>query len=235
MPTKKNWRDQFLIYNTPQHPDNNCIRNRFFKDGDSFTESAVISRKAFENLKSINKEKQMSRNNLYLKYAEVIKMCKDTELEEYPWRCVSYKDEILTSHPNFNNGPNFSNKFEDYKFALAVLENKPVFAGDTVYHKDSGQEFVIDEDGYFGVHGINLHISSNNDLTWEKPKEKKMFHIDCSLPAPSSSSSKTDYAISIEMAYKGVITTKAVFYYNDEEDCEQVYSTIESSLDEAIQ
>lgn len=71
----------------------------------------------------------MKKVDLYLKYAEVIKMCRGTALEDTPWRMVKQYGEVAFNHPTFDSN------IEDYEFAITVIEGRPVFKGDVLSHK----------------------------------------------------------------------------------------------------
>lgn len=58
-----------------------------------------------------------------------------------PWECVRLGN-ALTDHPGFC-GP-----VEDYEFAIAILEGKPVFVGDKLYSKITGEEFTVKPCGF---------------------------------------------------------------------------------------
>ena len=77
----------------------------------------------------------MNTNDLYLEYPRVIRMCKGTALEDTPWKCVRAKIRgalFTCDHPFFNGDP------KGYTFAVGVLDNKPVFVGDSIYSKATG-------------------------------------------------------------------------------------------------
>jgi len=116
------------------------------------------------------KEVEMS-NELYLEYAKAIEMCKGTRLEECPWQCVKVTGGVrLEEHPFFMNSSHL------YEFAVAVLEDKPVFIGDTLYSKIDGEECPVH------VHGGRIKLLTDV-LTWSK--KKRTFEINgIELPCP---------------------------------------------------
>lgn len=98
----------------------------------------------------------MDKNDLYLNYAEIIKMCKGTALEDKPWVCVKFEGNGIWhgAHPHFDNSP------ESYEFAIAILEDRAVFVGDSLYHP-SGAKWIV---------------GGTDDLTgmsWQPPKPKR--------------------------------------------------------------
>ena len=110
----------------------------------------------------------MQQNDLYIKYARVIEMCKGTALESTPWLCVKYDGEVMFRHPAFDVTPKY------YEFAIAILEDKPVFVGDTLYHKETGKKYIVSS------------ITVFKFLTWQPPKPKRTFMLNgVELPCPS--------------------------------------------------
>lgn len=101
----------------------------------------------------------MNQNDLYIEYARVIKMCNGTALENKPWLCVKFNGTcIFDTHPSFTSNP------ELYEFAVAILEDRPVFPGDILYLKSSGLEYVADK---------YTTASAVSDMTWQPPKPKR--------------------------------------------------------------
>lgn len=71
-----------------------------------------------------------AKEELYLEYARCINMCKGTDVKS--WECVRLsttpeRSMVSPYHPDFNLDP------ECYKFAIFILEGKPVFPGDILY------------------------------------------------------------------------------------------------------
>ena len=84
-------------------------------------------------------------NKLYLKYAKVIEMCEGTIFENSPMLCVQYLGV------NFTKGDNlyFNGAESNWKFAVGILEDKPVFLGDTLYSRGLGNKFIVDRPVWF--------------------------------------------------------------------------------------
>ena len=74
-------------------------------------------------------------NENYIEYARIINMCKGTRFENEPWKCI----RGLT----FDNHPMFRGTL-DLEFAVAILEDEPLFVGDKVYWKRDGRDFNWD-------------------------------------------------------------------------------------------
>ena len=96
----------------------------------------------------------MNQNDLYLKYAEIIKMCKGTALEDKPWVCVRFNGGEFYGHPRFDT------LAKNYQFAVAILEDRPVFVGDSLYHPSGAKWIVGDTDDLTG-------------MPWQPPKPKR--------------------------------------------------------------
>ena len=102
----------------------------------------------------------MNQNDLYLKYAEIIKMCKGTALEDKPWVCVRFNGSEFYDHPRFDT------LAKNYQFAVAILEGRPVFVGDTLYWKTTGEEYIVNS--YNKCTSMPLGY-----MTWQPPKPKR--------------------------------------------------------------
>jgi len=122
----------------------------------------------------------MNTNDLYLEYARVIKMCEGTELEDTPWRIIQWRNipngaskwECFTTHPDFGR----LDPQTEVRFAVAVLEGRPVFVGDTLWIKD-GHGFTVEDD---------LHID-HRIMSWTPPTPKRTFTLNgAELPCPGN-------------------------------------------------
>ena len=80
-----------------------------------------------------------------------------------PWECVRYRNEQAT----YNTHPKFKCNYAEYTFALTVLEGKPVFVGDKLYHK--GTEFIVVDCN---------EKQSFADCTWTPPTKKRTFVLE---------------------------------------------------------
>ena len=137
----------------------------------------------------------MNQNDLYIKYARIIKMCKGTALESTPWLCVKYDGEVMFRHPAFDVTPKY------YEFAIAILEDKPVFVGDTLYDR-TGDAFKVTEDCV--AIGRMITICS-----WQPPKPKRTFMLNgVELPCPSKK--PTDHFFRLGMCAFGFNTKEDV-------------------------
>jgi len=117
------------------------------------------------------KKEFKTSTDLFEHYGSVIiPMCKGTSIEDTPWECVKCGVHIIDSHPSFVN------KIEEYKFALTVLEDTPVFVGDMVYSKRDGTRFIVALNS-----GFNWRM-----ITLTQPKSKRTFMLNgIKLPCPT--------------------------------------------------
>lgn len=115
-------------------------------------------------------------NDAYLycikEYIRVSELCQEyneangTDIE--PWQCVSYNGILnkFSSHPAFLAIQDLSK----YGFAIDILEDRPVFHGDTLYFTNGckftwgsiGSEFGRDE--YFGYKRKGLFWEADKDI-----------------------------------------------------------------------
>lgn len=150
----------------------------------------------------------MNQNDLYIKYARVIEMCKGTALESTPWLCVKYDGEVMFRHPAFDVTPKY------YEFAIAILEDKPVFVGDTLYHKETGKKYIVSS------------ITVFKFLTWQPPKPKRTFELrGVELPCPVAwrESSNGDVAV----------IDGEIFWFKNKMDADLVRNTLSKIFREA--
>ena len=76
----------------------------------------------------------MKKSDLFREWARVIDMCEGTGVE--PIECLRIDGTpCRLKNPRFNDDP------ECYTFAVSILEGKPLFVGDEVYWKNTGEQF----------------------------------------------------------------------------------------------
>lgn len=128
-----------------------------------------------------------------------------------PGNCVKCDGlAVCSDHPRFNR---YSN---EYELAVAILEGKPVFIGDTVYHKQSGIERIVNTS--------ELSDDFEDNFTWQQPKPKRTFMLnDVELPCPMWHS---------VMAHPLNISGR-VFYFKSPQDRNDVFNAILNVLIEA--
>lgn len=81
----------------------------------------------------------MKESDLHREYARIIDMCEGTGLPVK--ECVKLRGQIV----DLDVKPRFDDRPDDYSFAVAILEGKPLFVGDEVYWKSAGSEFDWDK------------------------------------------------------------------------------------------
>lgn len=119
-------------------------------------------------------------------WGRVHDMCAGTNVK--PWECVKLGDNLFDEHPRFDDD------LSEYVIAVAVLEDRPVFVGDTIYYKCDGEKLEIVRAGRNGDIIIkelfNREVSIEfftDDFTWTPPATKRTFRInDDELPCPVS-------------------------------------------------
>ena len=109
----------------------------------------------------------MKKSDLYREWARVLDMCEGTVVK--PWSCVRRKtDEYLST---FYATPDFDDIEGEWSFAVAILEGKPVFVGDVVYHKSGPRHIVA------------FRPDSLDGYSWNPPKKTFMLNGE-ELPCP---------------------------------------------------
>lgn len=98
----------------------------------------------------------MKRSDLHRKYADMIDMCEGTKVKAR--QCVRFDGSIIYSAPMFNG------YIDSYRFALAIVENRPVFAGDVLYKKGSVDSYTVT-----GHENNRLDRVLPDFYTWTKP------------------------------------------------------------------
>lgn len=153
----------------------------------------------------------MNQNDLYLKYAEIIKMCQGTALEDKPWLGVRFNGSEFYDHPRFDA------LVENYQFAVAILEDRLVFPGDILYLKVSGLEYVASK---------HTTASAVSGMTWQPPKPKRTFMLNgVELPCPVDwkESSNGDVAV----------IDGEIFWFKNKMDADLVRDTLSKIFREA--
>lgn len=145
-------------------------------------------------------------NEKYIEYARVIQMCKGTKFENEPWKCIRRADDyVYESHPGFGSSYNL-------EFAVAIVEDEPVFVGDKVYWK-------IDEREFCWADGLITVDKWDDRVTRTPPKRTFMLNGE-ELPCPS-----------LNGRFSFGFTTDA-FKFDSEFDAIKVRSAIKRILEE---
>ncbi len=112
----------------------------------------------------------MKQSDFYREIARVIDLCEGTELKY--WESIKYKGKTCDYH--FANNFSESWSLVDFTLALAIIENKPVFAGDYLYNI-SGLPCKVISAYLYTQEDLYIHTDqggySPNKLSWEEPKK----------------------------------------------------------------
>lgn len=92
-----------------------------------------------------------TRSGLFREYARVIDLCNGTTVN--PDDCVRYNNKFCRL--DFREAPS------DYIFAISIVENKPVFVGDFLYHPKYGED----------AQHIMSPLYDPSRWSWEKPDQ----------------------------------------------------------------
>jgi len=157
----------------------------------------------------------MKKSDLYREWARVLDMCEGTKVD--PLMCWKFSGHLQLSSPAFVHVPSL------YTFAVAILEDKPVFIGDKVYANNCTSPLVVEgiskQKGYIFVGNCtNYDISI---LSWNPPK-KTFFLNGVELPCPDGN--KGGYQI-------GMFSER--YYFTDFHDAQKVANAINKLLQDA--
>lgn len=161
----------------------------------------------------------MKKSDLYREWARVLDMCEGTKVSPFVcWNRKGY-DRLKPARC----APEFSEDPDSYEFAVAILEDKPVFVGDKVYANNCTLALTVEgrseQNGYIFVGNCtNYDISI---LSWNPPKKTFMLNGE-ELPRPVKTG---NYSFSL-----GVFTN---YSFNKQEDCNKVLNCINKILIDA--
>jgi len=79
-----------------------------------------------------------TRSDLFRTYGDIIDMCEISKFVVPPVSCVRFVGMPCVRTPDFLADVNA------YEFCLVLLDGKPVFTGDVLYHKD-GYEYTVED------------------------------------------------------------------------------------------
>lgn len=107
------------------------------------------------------------------KYNETHKNYANPSAKVFPWECVKFENKLIDVHGH----PGFLDRTENYTFAIAIVEDKPVFSGDILCDKKSGNQYIVTD--YF-PDKINF-----DKLSWTRKHKKRTFMLNgAELPSP---------------------------------------------------
>ncbi|MFA6198871.1 MAG: hypothetical protein WC679_00460 [Bacteroidales bacterium] len=70
----------------------------------------------------------MTESDLYRKFANVVDLCADKNVSR--WNCIKYDGEVFDIMTTFTRNPDY------YEFAIAIIDDTPIFENDILYDKD---------------------------------------------------------------------------------------------------
>jgi len=108
---------------------------------------------------------KMKKSDLHREWARVLDMCEGTKVD--PSECWKFDGEVKNRCISFDS-------CGKYEFAVAVLEDKPVFVGDKIYSKLCSAMITVD-----------CPISNSGYYSWNPPKKTFMLNGE-HLPCPEN-------------------------------------------------
>ena len=108
----------------------------------------------------MSENKITKRSDLFREYARVMDMCEGTKVS--PRECLKWQGEICRSIPTLNDD------IHTYDFALAIIEDRPVFSGDVLWTKDGEKRTITGLSAPYLNH--NMGICRIDYLTWQEQK-----------------------------------------------------------------
>lgn len=152
----------------------------------------------------------MRKSDLYREWARVLDMCEGSNVD--PGDCWRIEGE--QSYP-FPTTPKFTRNPECYSFAVAIVEDKPLFVGDELYWKSDGLRFNWHK-GLF-----ENYSEYQRWLSWQPPK--KTFTLNGEeLPCPSKCG-----------LYGFQLGVFATYCFKTQEECTKVLNSINKLLKDA--
>jgi len=147
-------------------------------------------------------------NEKYIEYARVIQMCKGTKFENEPWKCIR--------GGNYNRSPAFGGLI-DLEFAVAILEDEPLFLNDTIYWKHDGRGFDWT--------GGSISVDKWDNWVTRTPPKRTFTLNGVELPCPN------DTPNGFELQIIGF--NDNAYHFNNLNDIKKVENAINRILEEA--
>lgn len=182
-----------------------------------------------KDIEHIEKDmKHTTQAEVFIEFARVARLIEGTELKlidvfkydnEKPLHEYAYKDKMLGD-------------YDKYTFALALVEDKPVFVGDTLYHTN-GSALVVQaveefSEGRLAFKSIREPFVNGDWVkyySWKQPK--KTFILNgIELPLPTNDNSTTEFAL-----YKEVLSK---YTWNTSRDRDTVLKAIINLLEGVV-
>lgn len=147
----------------------------------------------------------MNVSYLHRELARVLGMCKGTKVR--PTACWGVSGDRRDS----GYMPTFGNAADLYEFAVAILEDKPVFPGDIIYNKNNGRGYIVKP--HDPIVQIDYSI-----FTWVKTFMLNDQELPCTV---------TDGKYAFQLG------TFATYCFETQEDCNKVLNAINKLLQDA--
>ena len=152
----------------------------------------------------------MKKSDLHREWARVLDMCEGTTV--LPTSAWKFKNHIQDDKlPNFE----YDNP-ELFEFTVAILEDKPVFIGDTIYNKRLGSCHTVTD----GTHISDVCWSG---YSWHPPKKTFLMNGE-ELPCPDRSDK---YELRIVGFHENI------YYFYNNLDIRKVEAAINKLLQDA--
>ena len=121
--------------------------------------------------------------DLHDEYARVCRMCEGTKVK--PIDCWKLDGQLYSCMPFFDRTPS------SLTFARDIVEDKPVFEGDVLYHNLHGR-CIASELGRFNI-GNGVIGSDSHNFSWSPPKKKTFPLNGDELPSPDGGNKNSSY------------------------------------------
>lgn len=136
-----------------------------------------------------NREMKNNLIDLYREYVRCADMCSEYNEKHrtniQPRECVEWKSPSYgwLGYPD-GNEPDFKKLLDEgVRFAVAILENNPVFVGDIMFEKTTGDKVLIS--------GINPQLIDFARFTLKLPQKRRTFTLNgVELPCPEKEQSE---------------------------------------------
>ena len=160
----------------------------------------------------------MKKSDLHREWARVLDMCEGTKVD--PNVCWGF-----WGNRTDQGAPEFIQDPGGYEFAVAILEDKPVFVGDKVYGAVSGDAFIAESGGYRSKHNeLIAYMCDFFKFAWNPPKKTFMLNgVD--VPCPIMKSHKNILELKAN-------NTHCFFYFDTVSDADKCRSVLFKILTE---
>lgn len=164
------------------------------------------------------RREEMKKYDLYKKWGWVLETCEGTNVN--PRDCWKYNGKFVGFEPEFTDFPG------RYEFMVAILEDRPVFAGDKVYAKLIDKEVIVGNEQEWGKNKEWDH----SRFSWTTPKNAFLLNGE-ELPCPQK-----DYsAFNLDLNSWGPYGRKngSRYYFKSESDLDAAINALHKLLQDA--